>query len=496
MILTLDLGSSSTKVALWDPDAPAGQAGLTTWAGHPVPTVHPGPGRSEQDPDTWWTSLVAACGAVRARAPEAYAAVDVLGCTGARQTMVLVDGAGRSVGPSIVWSDRRAGAEARQMAARSGVAGPAPAANGIPLDAASTAAKLAWLRAHQAGPLAASAWVLAPRDLVVRWLTGVVATDPTMASRSGLYDLDGRVDDALAGSSAHLLAPVVPSDRPTGPLLAEAADPLGLRAGIPVVIGAGDRACEVVGSGATEACPMVSWGTTANVSVPLEVPPPRAPAGVVLSRGATGGWLLEGGLSAAGSLLAWIGRLTGESVETLAGWAAECPAGARGVVATPWLEGARAPWWREDASVSFAGLHSAHGPGELARAAYEAVAWEVQRCLEAIGRRVPEGVPPSGLALGGAGAGVAVWADVVTGVLGLPARTRRSGQAASTGAAVLAAGAVGMVCDLDRLDPVDRRLDPPPGTVRTYRDLRERSDRLVAASLAPDGPGPGDASCG
>ena len=225
MILTLDLGSSSTKVALWDPDAPAGQAGLTTWAGHPVPTVHPGPGRSEQDPDTWWTSLVAACGAVRARAPEAYAAVDVLGCTGARQTMVLVDGAGRSVGPSIVWSDRRAGAEARQMAARSGVAGPAPAANGIPLDAASTAAKLAWLRAHQAGPLAASAWVLAPRDLVVRWLTGVVATDPTMASRSGLYDLDGRVDDALAGSSAHLLAPVVPSDRPTGPLLAEAADP-------------------------------------------------------------------------------------------------------------------------------------------------------------------------------------------------------------------------------------------------------------------------------
>ena len=241
---------------------------------------------------------------------------------------------------------------------------------------------------------------------------------------------------------------------------------------------------------------MVSWGTTANVSVPLEVPPPRAPAGVVLSRGATGGWLLEGGLSAAGSLLAWIGRLTGESVETLAGWAAECPAGARGVVATPWLEGARAPWWREDASVGFAGLHSAHGPGELARAAYEAVAWEVQRCLEAIGRRVPEGVPPSGLALGGAGAGVAVWADVVTGVLGLPARTRRSGQAASTGAAVLAARAVGMVCDLDRLDPVDRRLDPPPGTVRTYRDLRERSDRLVAASLAPDGPGPGDASCG
>ncbi len=242
---------------------------------------------------------------------------------------------------------------------------------------------------------------------------------------------------------------------------------------------------------------MVSWGTTANVSVPLEVPPPRAPAGVVLSRGGHRG-MAPGGRAVGRRLPPGLARASDrpESVETLAGWAAECPAGARGVVAMPWLEGARAPWWREDASVGFVGLHSAHGPGELARAAYEAVAWEVQRCLEAIGRRVPEGVPPSGLALGGAGAGVAVWVDVLTGVLGLPARTRRSGQAASAGAAVLAAGAVGMVCDLDRLDPVDRRLDPPPGTVRTYRDLRERSDRLVAASLAPDGPGPGDASCG
>ena len=170
------------------------------------------------------------------------------------------------------------------------------------------------------------------------------------------------------------------------------------------------------------------------------------------------------------------------------------------MVATPWLEGARAPWWREDATVGFVGLHSVHGPGDLARAAYEAVAWEVQRCLEAIGRRAPEGVPPSGLALGGAGAGVAVWVDVVTGVLGLPARARRSGQAASAGAALLAARAVGLGCDLDRLDPVDRRVEPPPGTVQTYRGLRERSDRVVrgppSGPHGPTGPGQTRAPCG
>jgi sugar (pentulose or hexulose) kinase len=482
VILTLDLGSSITKVALWGPD------GLVGWAGCPVGTVHPLPGRSEQDPGEWWTSLVSACQEMRAREPEAFTAVDVVGCTGARQTMAVVDAEGQALGPAILWSDRRAGDEARRMAGGPGGEGSAAPPSGIALDAASVAAKLEWLRTHRPECLAAGAWVLTPRDLVAWWLTGVVATDPTMASRSGLYDLDGGLDAALVGDSAALLPPVAPSDRVTGSLTPAAAAALGLTGGTPVVIGAGDRASEVVGTGATESRPMVSWGTTANVSVPLTHRPSLVPGGVVLSRGAAGGWLLEGGLSAAGSLLAWIGHLTGHPTEVLARWAGQSPPGARGVVATPWLEGARAPWWREDATVGFVGLDPVHGPGDLARAAYEAVAWEVQRCLEVIGRRRPEGPAVSGLALGGSGATIAVWTDVVTAVTGLPADSRRSGQAASAGAAVLAARAIGVEMDLGGLDPVDGRIAPDPETVRTYRTLRDGSDRLVSALLELSGP--------
>ena len=67
---------------------------------------------------------------------------------------------------------------------------------------------------------------------------------------------------------------------------------------------------------------MVSWGTTANVSVPVHERPVPSPAGAVVTRGATGGWLLEGGLSAAGSFLAWLGRLLGRPVDELAAKAA------------------------------------------------------------------------------------------------------------------------------------------------------------------------------
>ena len=41
--------------------------------------------------------------------------------------------------------------------------------------------------------------------------------------------------------------------------------------------------------------------------------------------------------------------------------AAESPPGARGVIAVPWLDGARAPWWRDDARAGFVGLGARAG---------------------------------------------------------------------------------------------------------------------------------------
>jgi sugar (pentulose or hexulose) kinase len=80
-------------------------------------------------------------------------------------------------------------------------------------------------------------------------------------------------------------------------------------------------------------------------------------------------------------------------------------------------------------------------------------------------------------------------------VTGLPSVGRRSGQAASAGAALLAARAVGGAGaagpagdDLEHLDPVAHRTEPDPEDVRAYRILRARSDRLVTTMLGLPGP--------
>jgi len=480
VILTFDLGTTVTKAALWDRNGMVGLAEIG------IVTDHPAPGWAEQDPTQWWASTVAACGRLAGETSQGLDRVTAIGCTGARQTFGLFDAGGGPLGPGILWSDRRdlgdAGGGPPQRSA--GV----DDASGTPPDGGSVPAKLAWTARHRPTDWERTAWVLAPRDLVVWRLTGRPVTDPTLASCTGLYDADGQI----VGSHEHMadrLPAVVPSDQVTGELGREAADALGLRSGLPVVVGAGDRACEVLGTGATPTGPMVSWGTTANVSLPIEDPPPGR-GRLVVTRAADGGWLLEGGLSGAGSLLAWLGTVCGHSPAELAALAAACPPGARGVTAAPWMDGARAPWWRPHADAAFVGLSGAHGPTELARAVFEAVARDVVRCLAVAGECRPSVPPPAVLHLAGAGASAPVWQDVLSGISGLPVDRRRSGQAASAGAALLTAGAVGDGWDLDRLDPVVERSTPDPAIVEQYDRLRDGADHVAATLVELGTAGP------
>ena len=478
MILTIDFGTTVTKVGLWSDD------GLVALTRAVVTTAHPQPGWAEQDPLRWWTSVVIACAESRAQAPAAFGRVDVIACSGARQTFVPVSPSGEPIGKGILWSDRRAVAEAPVLAEALGGEDINRARTGIPLDAGAMAAKLAWLHAHQPDRLALSDVILSPRDFVLRRMTDEVVTDTSFASRSGLYDFDGNAVRELAGPAMGKLPSVVPSDTVIGRLRPVPGAELGLRPGTPVVIGAGDRQCEVLGSGASEDIPMVSWGTTANVSVPVHERPVPSPAGAVVTRGASEGWLLEGGLSAAGSFLAWLGRLLDRPVDELATRAAKSPPGARGVTAVPWLDGARAPWWRDDARAGFIGLGAIHGADDLSRAVIESVAWDVLRCMEVVTAGRLGGSTAQGVTLGGAGTGLPLWVDVLTSVLGIPAVRHRSGEAASAGAALLAGRALGMGLTLEQLDPVEAIITPDAATVELYRRMRPQVEHVATAMLA------------
>ena len=483
-LLTIDLGTTATKVALWSTAPPTG---LVAVGRAEVPTARPAPGWAEQDPRHWLDSVATACRRLAEQMPDrSFPTVAALVLTGARQTIVPVTAVGEPIGPALLWSDHRAAAEADALTESPG-SDEARRRTGHPVDAGAVAAKIAWLSVHDAERLARAAWLVSPRDLLAWHLTGELATEPTMASRSGVYDLGaddvilGPVIGALAGAGADRLPPVVATGSVLGPLLAARADDLGLPAGIPIVLGATDRASEALGAAATATSPVVSWGTTASVSAAWSSRPADLPYGLGLTRGAAGDWLVEAGLSSAGALLDWLARLTGESAADLADRAAAAPPMARGVLAVPWLDGARAPRWTSGARAGFAGLGAGHDAGDLARAAYEAVAMDVATVLDSLGSVGAE--LPQAITLSGGGARVAAWVEAVIGITGLPAIHRHSSEAASAGAALTGARALGLATGLDELDPVVAETRPTAGLVARYAGFTERAralaDRLI-----------------
>jgi xylulokinase len=466
-VLTLDLGTSSTKAALWLSDS------LGALARAPIATGHPQPGWTEQDPDEWWASVVTACAAVRALAPSDYETIGAIGFSAARETFALFDDDLRALTAGIVWSDGRGDRDA------GGLGDPHAfrAETGVVLNGATCAAKLAWVARTMPDVFDRARWILEPRNVVVARMTGEVITDETLASRTGLCAIGGGWLEPALATYGERLPPIVPPATVVGGLTTDAARSLGLRAGVRVIAGAGDRACEVLGVGASAHTPMVSWGTTANVSVPHPGPITALPRVAAVSRGAEGASVVEAGLSAAGAALAWLASLTGRSHDDLLADAATVAPGSGGVVVLPWFAGARGPWWRADAHAAFVGVTDAHGAAELTRGIVEGIAFDVARCLELIAPERAE------LALAGAGAGQDLWRSVLAAVTGLPVVRRAVDDAASVGARLIVARALGEPFDVDTASPVVEREQPDPWLVDAYRPVRAASDAAAAAVL-------------
>jgi len=86
VILTVDLGTSVTKVVVWGDD------GQVVIGRSPLQCTYSSGNRAEQDPSSWWPSVVSACGSARsslgASAAKVFGAIEALGFAAARQTFV------------------------------------------------------------------------------------------------------------------------------------------------------------------------------------------------------------------------------------------------------------------------------------------------------------------------------------------------------------------------------------------------------------------------
>ena len=443
LVLGIDASTTATKAILVDEAGAVRGIGIAEYD-YAVPQ----PLWSEQEPRLWWDGTQGAIRSVLASTGVAPDDVVAVGLTGQMHGAVLLDAAGESLRPAILWNDQRTGAECDAIRA---AVGPERliAITGNDALTGFTAPKLVWVRDHEPEVWARIAHVLLPKDFVRHRLTGEYALDKADGAGTILFDLAARdwspeVLDALRIDPSWM-PPTFEGPQVTGTVTPAAAAATGLRAGTRVVAGGGDQAANAVGVGAVgPGVVALSLGTSGVVFAATDRPL-FEPRGIVhaFCHAVPDHWhMMSVMLSAAGSLRWFRDALApGTPFDALVAPAAEVPAGSSGLWFLPYLTGERSPYPDPFARGAFVGLTVAHDRRHLTRAVLEGVAFGLRDGLDLM---LSAGVArPDQIRASGGGTASPLWRQILADVLDAEIATVNTSEGAAYGAALLAAVGAG-----------------------------------------------------
>jgi len=262
-ILTIDIGTTACKVILFDLEG-----NILAKSNREYPTYTPQIEWAEQDPLDWWKeALEGIREVVQAAGAEGILAI---GLSSQRETVVPLDREGNVLSRAISWMDRRSRPEAEEISRQFGKDTIHKITGLIP-DSTFTATKLLWLKKHQSEILQKAYVFLQPKEFIGYMLTGEAATDHSLASRTMMFDINKRQwwEDIFefVGIKSSQFPRLCYADEVIGYLKEDVAKILGLKSGIPVVSGGGDRPLEALGTGIVGNRVMESTGTATNVSM-------------------------------------------------------------------------------------------------------------------------------------------------------------------------------------------------------------------------------------
>lgn len=268
LLAGLDIGTTKLSAVAMD----AGGGGLSVNLSRPNSFNLEHPGRQDAR-----ELISAALDLLKSTSSRCGGPVEAIGITGQMHGIVFVDGDGSPTSPLFSWQDRSGEAVSpsgrtwvqefthrlgETLVEESGCI-PSSGYGGITL-----------LRLAREGSIPPGCRALCIHDLLVRSLTGKALTDPTGAASWGLLDVEAGkwLDDVcgVLGLPDRVLPEIAPTASQAGSLQKQAANALGLPAGIPVAVALGDNQASFLGSVPRPGgCVLMNLGTGGQMSIPL-----------------------------------------------------------------------------------------------------------------------------------------------------------------------------------------------------------------------------------
>lgn len=481
-LIGCDIGTSSAKAVLMDLDG-------TILGSHYVEyqTYAPQSGWLEHNPEDYWRVFKENIQVILAKSkidPKEVAGISVSACS---PCCVLVDRAGRTLGSSQIWMDRRAVSECSEVREiYDDEAVFQIAAN--PLDPHCGAIKLLWEKRHRPELYRDAYKMLNPANFVSMRLTGEFVTDYSNASLVGVvFDIVGRkwrMDMVeKIGLDPEKFARLAPCHEVIGEVTAKAAAECGLAAGIPVVAGTVDCNAAWLGNGCTRpGDASLVMGTAGALGVVHDQPKfTRNLTTIIHTADSERLYTTLAGTSCCGGLLRYLRDcFTKEEAEALRGCggdiyalfdeeAGRVPAGSEGLIVLPYFAGERTPLWNPIARGMVFGVSLSHTRGHWVRAMMEGGIYAVYHCLQLMRESELPITTPMLVSEGGAKS--VLWRQIAADIMNVELTYMKEAKGAPTGNAINAGVGVGLFPGYEiarKMIAVDQTHRPDPARHAVY----------------------------
>lgn len=400
ILLGFDIGSSSVKASLVE--AESGQCIASAfYPKQEAPILSHRAGWAEQEPEKWWEYAQTAFKEAVSKLPSGQnqSAMDItaIGISYQMHGLVCVDKHQQVLRPAIIWCDSRAvpyGEEAYRALGEEYCR-----THYLNSPGNFTAAKLAWVKQNEPECYARIDKIMLPGDYIAMRLTGEAVTTISGLSEGILWDFkEGTPAYKLLehyGIDSSLLCATRPTFGIQGTVTKEAAERLGIPAGIPVSYRAGDQPNNALSLGVLHAGEIASTAGTSGVvygvidqvaNDPLSRVNPFAHVNYSPSDPRLGVLLCINGT---GILNSWMHHQLAPDLTyaQMNEEAAKAPIGCAGLCILPFGNGAERMLCNEERGCSIHGLSfTQHSRAHLLRAAQEGIVFSFMYGIEIMQR--------------------------------------------------------------------------------------------------------------
>ncbi|WP_261130122.1 gluconokinase [Bacillus sp. Marseille-Q3570] len=478
----VDIGTTSTKAVVYDAEGEV--KGLHN-VEYPLHT--PEVSAAVQDPEEIFQAVLMSIRTAIEKSEIDGNKIGFISFSSAMHSLIAVDEVGSPLTECITWADTRSSKWAEKLKSSS-TGHDIYRRTGTPIHPMSPLVKLMWLKEEYPELFEKTSKFISIKEYVFKKLFNIFVVDHSVASATGLFNLESLAWDAealeVAGITAVQLSEPVPTTKAIDGLDGKYAEVLGIGPSTPFIVGASDGVLSNLGVNAIEpGAVAVTIGTSGAIRTAAKAPV-TDPKGRTFCYALTEDlWIIGGPVNNGGMTFRWLKdeicgaeiesarRLGVDPYEVLTGIAANVKPGADGLLFHPYLSGERAPLWNANARGSFFGLALHHGKEHMIRAVLEGIVFNLHSVMLALKELI--GMPKRIQATGGF-ARSPLWRQMLADIFDQEVFVPESHESSCLGAVILGMYAQGKIDSLEHVKTMVGSVHqhtPDPEHAEIYNEL-------------------------